>query len=261
MEYRKRAYRSYYETHFGMYHTLSVEGYELYRTLYRTRHRDVLPRDKNAKILDVACGTGHHVYFLRKEGYKEARGVDVSAEQIEAARQLGIENLEVADAFEYLRAHPDSFDMIISNDFVEHLSKSEVLNLLDAMYEALRPGGKAVIATINAMWLFGCGTVYCDFTHESGFTDQSLAQVMRMCDFTHVEVHPEKPVVHNVRSAIRAVLWWIMNKLLHTCATIAMGRADSALFHAQKIFEPRIYGVGYKERTASSSGDGESPMS
>jgi SAM-dependent methyltransferase len=42
-----------------------------------------LPQDREAKILDLACGHGAFLHYLRLAGYANCSGVDISPEQIE----------------------------------------------------------------------------------------------------------------------------------------------------------------------------------
>lgn len=133
---------------------------------------------------------------------------------------MGVKNLLKADLFEYLPEHPQSFDLIVANDIIEHLKKGEVLKFLDLIYESLSAGRRVLISTLNAQCLLGAKIVFIDFTHEQGFTPSSLSQVMRVCNFQDVTVYGEKPIVHDFRSAVRAGLWWCVEKLLKAYVTI-----------------------------------------
>ena len=44
-------------------------------------------------MLDLGCGYGEFVYFLQREGYAGAMGVDRNAQEVEVARELGVTNL------------------------------------------------------------------------------------------------------------------------------------------------------------------------
>src|SRR5437870_7579155 len=54
-----------------------------YTTLFRSAN-------KAARIADLGCGYGSFLYFLHEEGYRNIAGVDISAEQVDSARKLGI---------------------------------------------------------------------------------------------------------------------------------------------------------------------------
>ena len=155
MNYRERCYQTYVSTKWQYTHSLTKKEYNLFSKVSEKRFKGILPEDKDAKIIDAACGTGHFLYFLQKEGYTNTLGIDLSEEQLEMAAKMGVENLQKADLFEYLPQHPQNFDMIAANDIIEHLKKDEVLKLLDLIYQSLKPGGQALIATLNTQSLFG----------------------------------------------------------------------------------------------------------
>ncbi len=244
-DYRERCYNSFISLHWGFSHNFSIKTFEHYAKVARKRFQVFMPPDKEAKIIDIACGAGHFLYFLQKEGYTNTLGIDLGEEQLEVAKNVGVKNLHKADLFQYLKEYPQSFDMIIANDIIEHLRKDEVLNFLDLIHNSLLPNGRVLISTINAQSLFGAKVVFVDFTHEQGFTQVSLSQVMRVCNFMDVKVYGEKPVVHDFRSALRAGAWWCVDKLLKAYVTIERG-TGRGLWKHQDIFEPRIFTVGRK---------------
>jgi cyclopropane fatty-acyl-phospholipid synthase-like methyltransferase len=247
MNYRERCYRNFVSSHWKYSHIFSQETYNLFAKASRKRLKGILPDDKEAKIIDIACGAGHFLYFLQQEGYINTRGIDLSEEQLEVANKMGVKNLEKADLFEYLPKHPQSFDLVVANDIIEHLKKDEVLEFLDIIYHSLVPGGQLLLGTVNAQSLFGASTVFIDFTHEQGFTTGSLAQVMRVCNFKDVEVYGEKPAAHDFKSAIRCGLWWCTKKILKAYVTIERGTGRKMWKHSD-IFEPRIFAVGRKPK-------------
>jgi len=244
-EYRKRMYDNFVSKHWTYTHSLSDKEYELLHRTSRKRFAGILPQDKNAKIADLACGSGHFLYFLDKEGYKNISGIDISPEQIKAAETKGIKNIKVGDIFGFLPEHKAEFDVIIANDIIEHFLKDEILHFLDLIYGALKPGGIAIISTMNSSSLFGSNVTFIDFTHETGLTPESLKQVMRVCNFEPV-VYGEKPVIYGFKSAARACLWWIMDKVLRMLYIIERG-TGSGVWKTDYIFEPRMFAVGRKK--------------
>lgn len=245
MDYRKRMYDVYVSTHFQYSHPLTLWEYEYARKVYRRRFSSFLPRDKDAKIVELACGPGRLLYFLQKEGYRHAQGIDISQEQVDVARQMGVNNVEVGDLFELLPRHKQEFDFISANDIIEHLKKDEVLEFLDTVYAALKPGGSVLMTTANAGSLFGARGVFVDLTHEIGFTQESLAQVFRVCGFENVEVYGEEPVVLTLSGGIRALLWKLLKVLLKAYLAIE-GSISYKIWRRQRILEPRMFVVGRK---------------
>jgi SAM-dependent methyltransferase len=100
-------------------------------------------------------------------------------------------------------------DLAIATDFLEHLTKREVIEALDRIKRALRPGGAVIFRVPNAASPFGGSLRYADFTHETAFTPQSLRQLGAVASFEAVEIHSCPPPMHGVLSGIRAVVWGV----------------------------------------------------
>jgi cyclopropane fatty-acyl-phospholipid synthase-like methyltransferase len=245
MNYRDRCYKNYVTTKKNYTQTLSEEEYKLFTKVSKKRFKDILPDDKEVKIIDVACGSGHFLCFLKKEGYTNIEGIDLSEEQLEVAKKMKVNNVQKADLFKYLPKYPQSFDMIIACNIIEHLNKDEIMQFLDLIYQSLKNEGRVLITTLNTQSLFGAHTVFNDFTHEQGFTPSSLSQILRVCNFSDITVSGEKPIIHDLRSAIRAVLWWGIEKILKLYVIIERG-TGRGLWKHHDIFEPRIFALAKK---------------
>jgi SAM-dependent methyltransferase len=245
MNYRDRCYRTFVSTHWQFSHTTSPDDFRFIKNIYRKRFGSILPQNKAAAILDVACGLGYFLYFLKEEGYTNYQGIDFSKEQLDIARTNGISEVEEADLFSYLPQQRNSYELIIANDIIEHFTKDEVVRFLDLLYNALKPGGMVIISTANMASLYGARTAYLDFTHETGFTPQSLSQILRVCQFIDVTIIGENPIIHDFRSMFRAGLWWILVKFQRLYFYIERGTGRQ-LWKGQYIFTPRIFAVAKK---------------
>ena len=244
--YHRRCYQNYVSTHWKFFHSSSKREFDHLRRIYKKRFNDFMPKGKTAKIIDIACGAGHFLYYLQREGYINTCGIDLNKEQLEVAKRIGVKNVKQADLFKFLPNNVENFDVIIANDIIEHLNKSKVLIFLDLIYQSLKPCGKVLISTANAQSLFGANGVFADFTHETGFTPISLAQIMRVCHFKDVKVYGEKPIPYDFVSAIRLILWLVVSKVLKAYITIERG-TGRGMRKYEYIFEPRIYAIGEKD--------------
>jgi 2-polyprenyl-3-methyl-5-hydroxy-6-metoxy-1,4-benzoquinol methylase len=165
-----------------------------------------LPESRDAAIADVACGPGWLLRFLARSGYTNLAGVDVSAEQVALARRHAPE-VECGDVLAFLQKRPSGFDLVTGVDIIEHLTKDEVLDFLDACHGALRPGGRLVLQTPNGESPFFGAVRYGDFTHETCFTPTLLRQLLELAGFADVECRETGPVVRGAASLARAALW------------------------------------------------------
>jgi len=166
------------------------------------------PPDLNARILDLGCGSGTLLYFAREAGYRAVAGVDNSIEQIELAERLGFEDVKQADVFSFLAsAGSESYEVITAFDIIEHLTKSELLQLADEVYRTLTPGGRWIIHAPNAEGFMGSRLRYADLTHEQAFTPASIDQLARAAGFKSSQCFEDAPIAHGLKSSARWLIW------------------------------------------------------
>ena len=102
-----------------------------------------VPRAGNRqRILDVGCGTGHHLLELRAKGFQVA-GVDGSEEMLKVARRInpGVD-IRRADV-ESLPFEANSFDWVLSIEVLRYLP--DFRGTIKEMGRVLAPGGTAVV--------------------------------------------------------------------------------------------------------------------
>jgi 2-polyprenyl-3-methyl-5-hydroxy-6-metoxy-1,4-benzoquinol methylase len=194
------------------------------------------PADRDARILDLGCGSGTLLHFLREAGYRQLRGVDRSAEQVEAARGAGVPGVEEGDLAERLARTPTgSIDVIVTWDVVEHMGKDELLAFADEVRRALGPQGRWVLHVPNAESPFGSRVRYADLTHEQAFTRESLAQLAHTAGLARVECHEDEPAVHGVASLGRWVLWRFIRALLRAWLFAETGDPSGRAVFSQNL--------------------------
>lgn len=244
-DWREKFYAAYATTASSDEYTWSLKEYEIFAKTNAYVYKAFLPKDKDARILDIACGAGHFLYFLQKKaGYRNAGGIDISKEQIQLAKEAGIENLHLGDYISYLKEYPNTFDTITAHHFIEHLTKNEVMNFLDSIISGLKPDGRIIVSTGNVASLFGATHICADFTHEGGFTPRSMRQVLLAMGFKDVSVRGIPPVPHDFKSRIRIMLWKVMRKMLQ----LYLGIERGGLMNSESyIVELNLFGTGLKK--------------
>ncbi len=97
----------------------------------------------SGRILDIACGDGA---TLSRIDAKEKHGVDINAENVRAARKLGITAVErdVDHGLPYADAY---FDIVITEGLIQHLYSPE--SLLQEIERVLKPGGLYIGSMTN----------------------------------------------------------------------------------------------------------------
>ena len=216
-ETRDRLYSAYASTHAGT----SSSG-EANRLAFQ---REILPHltcTSSAAIVDLGCGQGEIVREFHRHGFTGARGIDISPEQVQIAHANGIMQVELGDFRTSLGA--EQLDVVTANDFLEHLTVDEVLEALDAVYAALRPGGVFIARTPNLASPFGGGYRYGDMTHESSFTARSLHQLANTAGFRSITVYSCPPKAHGVVSSARLVVWKMASAGMKVALAAETGR-------------------------------------
>jgi SAM-dependent methyltransferase len=184
------------------------------------------PPDRSAAVFEIGCGYGALVHFAREAGYRDARGVDTATEQVTAAAGLGIQGIVQGDLLETLSGlAPDSLDVVIAFDVLEHFGKDEILALVDSVHRVLRVGGRWILHAPNAESPFFGAILYGDLTHELAFTRRSLSQLLCTSGFEQVRCFEDDVVVHGAKSRVRALLWKLIRAALRVYIAAETGDA------------------------------------
>ncbi len=228
-DYRSRIYAQYVTRGDGPSQSFDPHTARRWGRSYHHYLRGWLPANRDAAILDIACGSGGLLFFFHEQGFHNLSGVDVSPEQVRIARDIA-PNVVEGDLFEFLQSHPDSFDLITALDVVEHQKKDDVLRLLDLCHAALRPGGRLVLQTPNAESPFGFSVRSADFTHEVCFTSYSLGWLLKLCGFGEVAARETGPPPFRWLSLGRYLLWRVIRGFIKLWNIVETGAAGSGVY-------------------------------
>jgi 2-polyprenyl-3-methyl-5-hydroxy-6-metoxy-1,4-benzoquinol methylase len=179
-------------------------------------------------VLELGCGSGHFLHWARLRGF-DAVGIDASAEQVAAARDLGVV-AEVALADEFLEDHPGRFDLIVALDLIEHLDRDEGFALLDSCFQALPPGGSLFLTTPNGSALRPGPVASGDLTHETIYNPDTIRLALTLAGFEAVEIREIAPPPTSWRSRIRRLLWEVIRLLGIAIDIVETGRASTSVY-------------------------------
>ncbi|MGM0561293.1 MAG: class I SAM-dependent DNA methyltransferase [Pseudomonadota bacterium] len=106
---------------------------------------------KDAKVLDAGCGTGLAGVELKKLGFTNIDGIDLSGEMLEVAREKeAYDKLAEADMTVPLEIADDSYDAVISvGVFTSGHVKPKAL---DELARVTRKGGQIVVTVHEKVW-------------------------------------------------------------------------------------------------------------
>jgi 2-polyprenyl-3-methyl-5-hydroxy-6-metoxy-1,4-benzoquinol methylase len=101
---------------------------------------------KTATILEVGAGYGYFTYALHEAGYN-AVGLDISKEAIDKALQSFGNYYVREDIFNYAETYPESVDIIILTEVIEHVENP--MEFIRALAKLLKKGGYTILTTPN----------------------------------------------------------------------------------------------------------------
>lgn len=192
---------------YAAYHTYSrretVLDAAARRTIFGSFRRVLqgwLPADRSAPILDIACGEGSLLCYLRELGYMNLAGCDLSPENVAICHRLGLGFVREFDAMR-IAAMPGigRYGTIFAMDILEHLPKQRAAAFLERVRSLLLPEGRLILQTPNMGTLLACLHFHDDLSHEWGLTERTAVDLMLLAGFAPGKVE--------VRAAWNATTW------------------------------------------------------
>lgn len=103
-------------------------------------------------VLDIGCGGGILTESLASQGAAHTTGIDLCEPALAVARSHAISlglaiDYQTMSAEDYARTHAQQLDVITCMEMLEHVPNPQ--SIVQACYDALKPGGFAFFSTIN----------------------------------------------------------------------------------------------------------------
>jgi 2-polyprenyl-3-methyl-5-hydroxy-6-metoxy-1,4-benzoquinol methylase len=178
---------------------------------FEYNYKKFSPQSKDVPVLDIGIGRGEMLSCMQRWGHTNYLGIDISPSTVEFCKSLGLNCIEVSDTAAWLDKNKDRFGLITLLDVLEHFPKSEVIGLLRTLKDALRPDGILIIQVPNLQAPDGQLHRYNDFTHEIGFIEHSLGQVLLAAGFKTFDFHGFESLsfgkMITIRKAVRYIYW------------------------------------------------------
>jgi 2-polyprenyl-3-methyl-5-hydroxy-6-metoxy-1,4-benzoquinol methylase len=205
---------------------LDLKGLERKSKTWTYLLGDAVPLDMASRILDAGCGSGAMLWWLQKNGYKNAEGVDISQEQIKLAVEYGVKNVLRGSFPKFLDGKDGHYDLIVLKDVIEHIDKEIVISVLRQCHLALKPDGKIIIQVPNSESPFFGRIRYGDFTHKTAFCQSSLMQILLLSGFINIKCRPLPPIYQGINSLKRVLAWGLVSRLYKMALRSELGPGE-----------------------------------
>jgi|SRR5690554_383932 len=229
IDYRKQLYDKYNSTFKQQFLNFSKEVIEAEWKTYEYKYLPLIKSyNKNSSILELGCGRGIMLEFLKDNGFKNTFGIDISEEQIKIALEKNL-NVKKYDVFDFFRESKNTYDIIIALDFVEHFNKDEIILIFNLIFEHLNDGGIFIFHTPNGQAMLSNRLLFSDLTHLTIFTPYSAQQLLKYVGFNSISIYEKGPVPKNLKGIVRSILWWCIKIIYNFLYMIETGRTEKIL--------------------------------
>jgi ubiquinone/menaquinone biosynthesis C-methylase UbiE len=141
-----------------------------------------LPARPDLFVLDVGCGTGYSLKWLRKKlATREAFGVDISPHASAFWNEHGLTTAAIGSAHQ-IPLESGTFDLVTCFDVIYQLPGADAKTAIAEMHRVLKPGGLLFIREPAYDWMRGGHDVAVATDHR--YTLRKLKLLLTAQDFT-----------------------------------------------------------------------------
>ena len=162
-----------------------------------------LPKVKSSNIVDIGCGYGNFLHFLKSQGFTNYQGLDFDKNQVELACSLGL-NATTGDWREFTKLEKTS--LLSALDFLEHLPREQMLSFLECCNNSLDSDGKIILRVPNSTGFFSAADYFNDLTHEWSFTPASIEALLSIAGFKVEVCLNDRPRLYGLKGAIQNLI-------------------------------------------------------
>lgn len=166
------------------------------------------------RILEVGCGTGLFLAYLKAKSVSDFTGIDIDASGKEFMPADIAERVLIQSIQDYAAGFNDRpFDRIVLLDVFEHFSIFEGVDLLSTLAGLLGPNGQIVIRVPNAASPWGWQYQLGDLTHKAAYSPGRVIHASLAAELRCTACLPYRRASAFRRGATR-VIEGMLNKLL-----------------------------------------------
>lgn len=206
----------------------------VFNEYFRSYLKDI---DKNTPCIDLGCGNGNFLNFLKELKFKNVEGVDQCDISIkECINRFPMYIFHHDDVISFLQKRDKKYGVISMFSVIEHMDKNKLIELFSKIKDLLHPEyGLFLFSTPNAESFLGSASRYADFDHTIGLTESSLIQIFERAGLKKYIFIKHKYAGNNIikrfiSSIYRPIVLKIINLFLRSLALCPPHNPDSILF-------------------------------
>lgn len=199
---------------------------------------DIVSSNDTPQVLEAGCGSMSRV---RLPTGAHLTGIDIAQRQLDNNQSLNVKILGDVQAHSW---PPNSFDLIVSWDVIEHLN--DPVKALDRLAESLKPDGGIVLAFPNIWSLKGIVTKFTPFWFHVMFYRHVIG------DKRSVDKWDQFPTYLRSRIAPGSIRKWAKsNGLITTYDEVYEGSVQSHLRSKSRLMDFLFGGLALFSKTIS----------
>jgi 2-polyprenyl-3-methyl-5-hydroxy-6-metoxy-1,4-benzoquinol methylase len=198
----------FYENYHTNHLKHAINDFPFREAYWNSRIKPFLPVSKSSSFLDLGCGNGDFLLYLKNAGYNNITGVEFSGEMKDISEKT-VKGIRViySDATTFLETTDQAYDFILCAHLLEHFEKTKVLETFKLVRGRLNKGGQFVVMTPNFASPFGIPIAFGDFTHITHFSGPSMAQLAGLSNLDIKYIGGNGPVAFGFAGWMRSFLW------------------------------------------------------
>jgi methionine biosynthesis protein MetW len=159
-----------------------MNQFEKFPEYYHAVRSELLDMVENVHgcVLDVGCGDGSTLLYLKERGVQRTVGIELQHEQAERARHKGLDIYELNVEKDVFPFESEEFDFIILGDVLEHLF--DPWQTIKHLCDLLRPGGKVLLSVPNVKYYHVMYDLLCKDKWE--YADAGILDITHIRFFT-----------------------------------------------------------------------------